>query len=156
MSTFKDSLGREWTFSITVIEIKQLREQIQVDILDTVSDKADQMFAKLEADPILLVDLMSILLTDQIEKLGLDERGFAAGLVGEGIENAKEALIREIANFFGPPRGNVILAAWNQLKTGVKVATAMAQRQLEAIDVEAIATKRFDAAFAKAQEKFGI
>jgi len=155
MSTFKDALGREWSFSITVIEVKRLRELIQVDLLDFASEKADQMFNRLATDPVLLVDLMSILLTDQIQQLGLDERGFALGLVGEGLDNAMGALIREVANFSGPHRGKLILAAWNQVTTGLKAATAIAEKRLAEMDVEAMATKRFDAAFAQAQERFG-
>ena len=86
MSSFKDALGREWSFSITVIEVKRLRELIQVDLLDFASEKADQMFNRLATDPVLLVDLMSILLTDQIQDRGLDERlSVAGGAVQDSI-----------------------------------------------------------------------
>lgn len=156
MSTFKDALGRDWSFSITVLEVKRLREAKQVDLLDAISHKSEQLFSALSSDPILLVDVMSILLTDQILARNLDERDFALGLVGEGLENAAEALMKELANFSGPHRGKLILAAWNKVNAANQSAASAAVQKLESLDLKAIATGAVDKAFDQALARLGV
>lgn len=111
MSKFTDATGETWTIEISVHEIKQLRVELSVDLLKLMED-GGQMLKDLASDPILLVDVISVLLTEQITRRGLDERAFAGRLVGSGIANALDALIEAIANFFPPQRGAMIRRGW--------------------------------------------
>jgi len=115
VSTFTDATGERWTIEITVAEIKQLRTLLSLDLLAIMDDQG-QMLKRLASDPVLLVDVISVLLTEQITKRGLDERSFAARLVGEGLSNAMDALMDSIANFTPPPRGAVIKQAWAKVQ----------------------------------------
>lgn len=115
MSTFNDATGERWAIEITVAEIKQLRTLLGVDLLAIMDDQG-HLLKRLGSDPVLLVDVISVLLTEQITKRGLDERSFAARLVGEGLSSAMDALMDAIANFTPPPRGAVIKQAWAKVQ----------------------------------------
>ncbi len=146
MPTFTDNLGREWTIEITGIEIKLLRKELSVDLL-SVFDRETGLLEKLGSDPVLLIDVISVLLTPQIQKRGMDETGFASGLVGDGLQNAIDALVAAIV-FFSPPHQQAIIAAmWSetrklQTETSIKaialapeigkLAAAKVDRELQA------------------------
>lgn len=113
MAIFTDATGESWTIEISVDEIRQLRKEINVDLLSLLDDHG-LLLRKLAADPILLVDVISILCTDQIKRRQLDERAFAKRLVGYGLEAALDCLIEAIANFTPPRQGAVIRQMWQK------------------------------------------
>jgi hypothetical protein len=115
MATFTDAAGETWTIEISVDEIRLLRKELKVDLLALLEDNG-LLLRKLVADPILLVDVISILCTDQIKSRDLDERAFAKRLVGHGLEAALDCLIEAIANFTPPRQGAVIRQMWAKTK----------------------------------------
>jgi hypothetical protein len=111
VAIFIDATGETWTIEISVDEIRVLRKEITVDLLSLL-DNNGALLRKLAADPLTLVDVISILCTDQIKRRDLDERGFAKRLVGHGLEAALDCLIEAIANFTPPRQGAVIRQMW--------------------------------------------
>lgn len=115
MAAFLDAIGDRWTIEISVAEIRQLRAEISVDLLSLLDDNG-ALLRKLAGDPIQLVDVISVLCSDQITSRDLDERGFAKRLVGHGLEAALDGLIEALANFSQPRQGAVIRQVWAKAK----------------------------------------
>ena len=139
MSQFIDALSRKWTIDINVLSIKKLRAELDVDLL-SLADKPVKgqpgLLQRLASDPILLVDTISVLLSDEIRKRNIDELGFAEGMIGIGLSNACEALIETIVNFIPPPKGPMIRTMYDKLKLiesagCLKLTTAMDSPAME-------------------------
>ncbi len=115
MPRFSDSAGEGWTIEISVHEIRVLRSQLSVDLLAIMDDNG-ALLRRLANDPITLVDVISVLCTDQITTRKLTDVQFAHRLKGEGLANALDCLIEAIANFTPPQRGALINQAWAKVK----------------------------------------
>lgn len=140
MATFIDSAGETWTIEISVDEIRQLRKEINVDLL-ALLDNDGSLLRRLAADPLTLVDVISLLCTEQIKRRQLDERGFAKRLVGYGLEAALDCLIEAIANFTPPRQGAVIRQMWAKVKELDQRAMDRLTTKLESPDL----TRKLDA-----------
>ncbi len=114
MPQFNDSLKRPWSIAIDYQSVKQLRESLGVNLLSVVEKDSD-LLMRLANDEVLLVDVISVLLTDQIQKQGLTPEQFASGMLGEGLQSAVDALIEGIASFSRPQKGAVIRKTWQAL-----------------------------------------
>jgi hypothetical protein len=113
MPTFRDSLDRPWTIEITFLEVKKLRSELQLDVL-AMFEQESNLFERLSRDTILLVDVVSVLLSDQIRAKEMDEREFARGLVGEGLQNAIDALVEALLSFSPPLKRGMLKEVWSQ------------------------------------------
>ena len=134
MATFTDELSREWKLALTVIELKKLKTEFQIDLAEF-AGSGSTVFVRLASDPILLVDVLSCLLEEQIKKLGLDEKQFAAGIFGEGIERATSALVEAVINFSKPQEGRIIRAMWNKVQATRELATERVMDRMDALDL---------------------
>ena len=109
MEKFDDSEGRTWPLSITIRKVKEIRDEIGVDLLDfSVDEENKESIPKLLeslADPVTLGDTLWILCRGKAETDGVSDEKFGESLVGDVIENAADALLTEIANFFPKSRG---------------------------------------------------
>lgn len=137
MRKFTDSLKRDWTFTVDYQSIKKVRAELGIDLLAVV-DESEKLLQRLATDEILIVDVISVLLTEQIQSKGMDERQFAAGMLGEGLQNAVDALIEGIADFSRPQKGAVIRKAW---KVVIETHEAASKRMVEAMDNPALKAK---------------
>lgn len=144
MAIFTDAAGETWTIEISVDEIRQLRKEINVDLLALLDDNGT-LLRKLAADPILLVDVISILCTDQIKRRQLDERAFAKRLVGAGLEAALDCLIEAIANFTPPRQGAVIRQMWAKTKELDQRAMTHLTKKLHSPDLTKMVDKKMEA-----------
>ena len=135
MAKFIDAEGTDWTIEISVAEIKQLRTQLGIDLL-ALMDNNGGLLKRLAGDPIVLVDVISLLCSQQITERGLDEYGFARRLVGSGLSNAMDGLIEAIANFTPPQRGAVIRQAWARSQEMEQQVMARISSQLASPDLD--------------------
>jgi hypothetical protein len=154
LATFTDQLGREWKLSLTVLDLKKLKTEFALDLAEFAAAQSPA-FARLSSDPVLLVDVLSCLLQEQLTKLGLDERQFVAGFVGEGIERATEALIEAIANFSKPQEGRVIRAIWNKVQATRDLATQRVLDRMDSIDLPRLVETKLGGALEQLPLKSG-
>lgn len=95
MARFKDSQGQEWEITIDVVEIRRVREAMGVDLglLGNILD--------LDEDVVKFADVLWVLCEEQAKKPGLDRDQFQRRIVGDVIQDAKNA-IRNAYLFFCP------------------------------------------------------
>jgi hypothetical protein len=154
MATFQDNLSRTWHIDITVIELKKLKDEFQLDLGECAS-RENKILAQLSTNTVLLVDVLSCLLEEQIKHLGLNERQFAQGIVGAGITKALDALVEAIINFSQPREGQVLRAMWNKLEATKELATERVLGRMEELDVDQLVTQQIDEALKTLPRKSG-
>lgn len=139
---FVDSKGRKWDATVDVPTAKEIRNRLNIDLLDLLNGRADAL-QKLIEDPITLVDALYLVCREQCEAQNVDDVDFGRGLVGEGIDNAVDALLVGIAYFFPKGRRVVVLGVIQKMNESLDRITAKALTALEdprltaAIDREA-------------------
>jgi hypothetical protein len=95
MRTFQDNAGRTWTVVVTVDSIKRVRDLLGEDLLDI-----EHILPRLQADPILLCDIVYSICKPQADAEKISDVDFARAMAGDSIAHAKAALIEELINFF--------------------------------------------------------
>lgn len=122
MPQFIDFLERKWILNVNYETVKRVRDELQINLLEVVDkidpkDKTSEtLLQRLASDEVLLVDVVSVILTPQINERGLTASQFAEGMMGQGLENATDALIEGIANFSRPQKGRMIRETWSKSK----------------------------------------
>ena len=128
MAKFKDARGREWVISLTVADLKKLRE-LGVELSP---GKVDESLGELlYAEPEKLVTVLFHLCESQAAGQGVTPDDFAAGFTGDVLGEAGEAFAEAITDFF--PRRKIGRAMAASLRTNLeaideKVAKSISSR----------------------------
>jgi len=93
MPLFKDELGRGWEISITILDVRRLRELAKIDIMD--SDSLSMLFDSEEAQ----YETIWYLIEPQAKTHGVDEVAFAKIFTAHYVA-ASAALVEAIKLFF--------------------------------------------------------
>jgi hypothetical protein len=108
MRTFTDNAGHEWHVVVNVTAIKRVRALAGVFLVDIVEPGEAGLYARLLADPVLVVDVAYGVCQPEAESRKITRPDFEAALVGDAIAAAREAVLDELADFFpNPPRENL-------------------------------------------------
>lgn len=102
---FKDSNGNVWNLTLTVAALKRCHDLAGIDVAAKVEGG---LFDELADDPILLCNVMAAIVRPQMEERGLTDEDFAAGLGGDAIYEATQALIEALVYFFRSRHGGVV------------------------------------------------
>jgi hypothetical protein len=123
MRTFQDAAGQTWDLEANIATARRIRDLADFDLL---SPEIDQTIAQIAADPILLVDVLWAWVKPQADGRNITDEQFGQAFTGEILDQAAEALLEELPDFFPSPglRKNLRrVVAKNK-----QVATAAAER----------------------------
>jgi len=125
MATFKDTNGRSWTLSLDGPKIKRIRDACGID-LGAIDGKA---YERMDADPTLLVDVLWLLCEKEAKEAGVTDEQFGMALVGDAIDEATEAVLDAITDFFPKRRRELLkaLAAQNKATSNAAMNSLMAK-----------------------------
>ncbi len=99
MRTFKDSAGRSWTISITVDAIKRVMGNVGVNLSELHAGDPP-LIVRLEADAVLLFDVIFQLVEPQAASVGVSAEQFATSIDAQSVGPAATAFWEELADFF--------------------------------------------------------
>ena len=116
MHAFVDNQTRTWKIRIDVNAIRLLRTQLGIDLNQVLHDKS--MIRDIANDVVQLVDMLYLLVKEQCDAQQVTAESFGAALVGEAIEEASEAFIKALIDFFPQSRRRVLQAALEAAKEG--------------------------------------
>jgi len=150
---FTDALGREWAMLVDYPTIKRLQTSDLDADLSSIGNEESKLYQRLLDDDVFLIDVVSEILTPQIERKGLDATQFAAGMLGVGIQNAIDALMQAIVNFSRPQKGAVIAKAWQKTQSTESLATTRIVERMDQIPIEQILNTQIDSAIDQALMK---
>lgn len=136
MQKFKDTTDVEWSISLTLGSIEEVRDSLGVDLLQP--EKGDPpLLAALGTDERLLASVISCLLADQFEANHCDDITIKKRFDGQTILAATMAFYNELIYFFHnsgrTDREKAVEKQLALIAAGVKAV----QTQVEAVDVEA-------------------
>lgn len=97
MQTFTDTQGRLWTVKVTIGTIKDIREVLDIDILDP------QIFFRQIQDPIALCNILFVACRSQCDAVGVSDVEFGHSLGGSALRDAKNAIVEAYINFTPNP-----------------------------------------------------
>lgn len=131
MRTFKDSDGRDWAIEIDVPARGRVLTATEFDLLSVLEPGQIEKLS----DPVTLVAVLHSLCVEQVAKLNLTPDQFAHGMRGDALDDAAEALMGAIADFF-PKRQRLVMN--KALAKGTQIADDAVNQALAKIDALAL------------------
>jgi hypothetical protein len=130
MKTFADNAGRTWAITVNVSAVKRVRDLLQVNILE-IADQKGKLLERLVEDPCLLCDILFCLVKPEAEAKGISDEDFGKALGGDVLDQAADALLTEIADFFPKGRREVLRRIVEKLTVLQQKASALALTKLD-------------------------
>ena len=140
-NAFKDTEGRTWQVAITVADVKRVRSLLDIDLYKLLDDGFKGL-GELVADPVALVDLVYVLCRPEADRRGVSDEDFGRAMAGDCIEDAVDAFLGALTDFFPNPRVRQSLTSL--LAKGRRVRDLVMDRateQIGAIDVDSEAAR---------------
>jgi hypothetical protein len=97
MKVWKDAVGREWSLTLNVRTVKQVRDEIRIDLTQT-----EKSLPLVMDDPVALGDILWVLCRKQAEERGINQDQFLEALKGEALDEARTQFVEEWVSFFPP------------------------------------------------------
>ena len=102
--TFRDRSGRLWRADVTAAVLRRVQDECNVELLELVAPREPEQFgrliARLQSEPMLLVDVIYCVVEEQCIARGVSDIDFGRGLAGDSLEEAFEALLAGVIDFF--------------------------------------------------------
>ena len=128
MATFTDNSGRTWTVQVNVETIRGVRAMLGVNLLDTAGGKVLQQLAD---DPVLLCDVIFAICKAEADAKGVSAEDFGRAMAGDPVEQATEALVEELVNFFPSRKRRLLKRAMEKGNALDEVVLQAAEEKLE-------------------------
>lgn len=145
MHAWKDTEGRTWSVTVSIDTIKRVKALLKIDLLEAATG---DLLARLADDPVLLADVVYAVCQPEAETRGIDDTAFGQALGGDAIDDAADALLGALVDFF-PKRRRALLAKARQKLDGLQEMTiGLAMKQLDDPALEARARAEFHEAIA--------
>ncbi len=128
MKVWHDTSGRTWATNINVGTIKRVKAITGKNLLDLAGG---ELASEVMQDPCLLCDILFAIHQPEAEKQGISDEQFAECLGGDSIEEATDALMNELIDFFpNSQRRKVLAQAMKQAKEQEAKAIEAASKEL--------------------------
>lgn len=107
INQFQDAQNRNWVVRVTVNTMRSVRDNLGIDLADTL-DPSKDVVDRLTDDPILMMDVVYLCCKPQMDGMNVTVEDFSDSLTGEAIEQASQALIDAIIDFFPRSKTQII------------------------------------------------
>ncbi len=101
MANFSDLNGRNWVVTLDVYSIKQIKKELEIDLLD---EKVHETLQRIANDVVLAVDVLYYAMKEQLDTAQISDREFGRSLAGDCLNEAVGALVQALVDFFPNPR----------------------------------------------------
>lgn len=138
MRTFRTTDGASWDLAVNVLTVKRCRDMTGVNPLALVSEQS--AVADLFSDDVKLCEVLCAFVLPQLEERGKRPDDFYATINGDVIEQAAEALLGEIIDFFQEPRRGLLKKAFAKQRQAVEAIRAtnvkLVEQRIDEMDLE--------------------
>lgn len=135
MKTFVDNNGKTWTININVATIKRVKDLLGVNLMEAITG---DLITKLEDDVILFVDVLYCVCKQEADANNISDEMFGASLAGDSLEQATEAFLTDLIDFFPAAKRQIFRKAFQKQKEAETMAVQKMDKKLEALDLEKI------------------
>ena len=101
MRTFTDSASRRWEIILNVGSIRRVKDVSSINLVGVVEEG---LLERLYRDPLMLCDILWWLCERDAIKQSITREAFEGSLWGDVLDNARKALLEELADFFPSPK----------------------------------------------------
>ena len=101
MANFSDLNGRNWVVTLDVYSIKQIKKELEIDLLD---EKVHETLQRIAEDIVLAIDVLYLALKEQLDTANISDVEFGRSLAGDCLNDAVGALVEALVDFFPNPR----------------------------------------------------
>jgi len=139
MRSFVDTKNRTWEVSITAGGVKRVKGLLGINLYDAVAD-GPKALGELLGDVVQLVDILYALCEPQAKSLGVSDLEFGEGFAGDVIEDAANAFVEELIDFF--PKAKARHSLRKAVATGRQVQLHLLEKlekKLDALDPASLA-----------------
>lgn len=143
MHAFKDNAGRTWEVSITVAQVKRVRGLLGIDLYKLIEHEVRPL-GELLGNPCDLVDVIYVLCKDQAEAKQITDEQFGAALGGDALEDAANAFLQELIDFFPRQARDGLRKMMAKSQTISAKVLAHAYAKIDGIDEEREASALID------------
>jgi len=147
MKIFKDARDRTWNVTVDVGAVKRVRDLCDVDLMDAIAD-GGVLLAKIDADPVLLCDVVFVLCQEQAAASKVSDVDFGRAMVGDAIDRATSAFLDELVDFFPARKRTVLAKAVAKANQYADEAADRAEKMLDDPEMDRRMRKVMDQAFA--------
>lgn len=140
MSGFKDLKGRAWSVDLTLGEIRQIRDELDVDLLACLENDA-AILRRLFSDVYLVGDCLVVACRRQCRDQGIEVDDFVRSLGGDCLESAHSAFVDALIDFFPPPRREALRKMVDKAREVGRRVQALGMAKIDQV-VESIDTER--------------
>lgn len=124
MRTFKDSEGREWPIALNIGAAKRVKDALGVDLLDP------GCLRTLAADPYTVANVLYVACEAKAKERSLSDEQFGEALRGDVIDQATDALLDELVDFFPKRQREALTALLATIRKGQQEGAALAQEKI--------------------------
>ena len=136
MKTFTDNAARAWTIQVNVDALKRVKSLLDgVDLMEAVDGK---LLQRMLDEPILLCDIIYALCKPQADAAGVTDEDFGRAMAGDAIDNATQALLEELVDFFPQRRRALLTKVLDKLRKLDSLALATVTDRIEKIDLDKV------------------
>ena len=129
MKIWKDAEGHAYETKITVAEIKDVKTELGINLMDIATG---DLLQRISEEVILLCDILYIINRSQAKEYGIDDVQFGRNLYGDALEEATRAFVEEMINFFPNQRTRQLLTkAMTKGQERMDKALDLAEKTLE-------------------------
>ena len=133
MKTFTDCVGRTWTVTINVGTIKRVKTMLGINLLEAITD---DLAEKLKNDVCLLVDVLYVICKNEADAKNITDENFGEAMAGDALENATNAFLDELIDFFPAEKKMILRKAINKVNQAEKKALEMGNKYIENMEIE--------------------
>ena len=101
MANFSDLNGRNWVVTLDVYSIKQIKKELEIDLLD---EKVHETLQRIAEDIVIAIDVLYLALKEQLDTANISDVEFGRSLAGDCLNDAVGALVEALVDFFPNPR----------------------------------------------------
>ena len=129
MHVWHDTTGRTWTTVINVGTVRRVKALTGRNLLDLAGG---ELAGEMMGDPCLLCDILYAIHKQDADAQGISDEKFAEYLAGDSIEEATDAVMAELIDFFPNSQRRKLLAeAMRRAKAEEAKAIEGARQELE-------------------------
>lgn len=127
MATFKDRNGDTWTLDVHIGTLRTVKQRLNIDLLNVMGTN---LLQELAGDPENLVDVLYVLCSQQCDERGKSDMEFGRLLVGDAIEDAMNALVGALIDFFPKRQREMLRKIWTKVQAAESQQMTMLDRKL--------------------------
>lgn len=128
MKTFSDTQGRSWNLELSVRAVERVRDLAGFDLLD-IGDR--RTLAQLVDDPVTLCNVVYALVKPAADESGVSDEAFGSAMGGDAIDQATDALLEELVDFFPSRRRPVLQKLLAKVREMEGLVMQEADRELD-------------------------